>query len=70
MKNDYPRNAYKTAHEFRSEKRKEVRQALKALEQLRLGCAYLPDSGSWNVPHIIAAVELLKDAMTVKRWGR
>ena len=66
----YPTHAYATAHEFRSEKRRQVRAALKALDELRMGCAYHPDSGGFPVPHLIAQLELLKDAMTVKRWGK
>lgn len=66
----FPRHAYATAHEFRSEKRKQVRAAIKALEELRMGCAYHPDSGGFPVPHLCAQLELLKDAMSVKRWGK
>lgn len=67
---DYPKHAYASVHEFRALKRRQVRAVLKALEELRMGCAYLPDSGGFRVPHLIAQFELLKDAMTVKRWGK
>lgn len=31
-----------TAREFKAQKRKQVREVLRALDELRTGCAYLP----------------------------
>ena len=66
---NYPKHAYATAHEFRSVKRKHVRAAIKAVEALRMGCAYLPKTAT-PVPAILQALEELKDACSVKNWGR
>jgi hypothetical protein len=67
---NYPTHSYKSAHDFKSDKRSEVRKAIKAVSELRMGCAYFPDSDGFPVPHLLKQLEMLKDAMTVKRWGK
>ena len=64
----YWSNSYTSARDFRAQKRKHARDALKALDALRLGCAYTPAQ-----EHIDAAskhLEAAKALMEVKRWKR
>lgn len=59
---------YKSARHFRSIKRKQVRTVLKAIDDLRVGCAYTPAQD-----HIDLAehhLEEARDRMRVKEWKR
>lgn len=68
MKLTYPEHAYPSARSFKAKKRADAKAALKALQELRLGCAYMPTQGK-----IIDAIELIEesiDLMSAKNWGR
>ena len=59
---------YNNAREFRAKKREEVREALKALDELRIACVYTPAQDQ-----ILNAIKNLEDAkylMSVKQWKR
>ena len=68
-KRDWPEHAgYTSGRDFRSQKRYEVRIALKAIDDLRLGCAYTP-----AYEQIVEAnkhLELAKALLSVERWKR
>lgn len=59
---------YKSARDFRAKKRRDVRTALKAIADLRCGCAFTPAQ-----EHIDAAskhLQAAKSLMSVARWKR
>ena len=68
---NWPKNGdYASARAFRAAKRRDVRNALKAMDELRVGCAFLPPGAYMNV---LAADKLLEDVkamLSVKRWKR
>jgi hypothetical protein len=57
-----------TARQFKSLKRKEVRRALRAVDDLRTGCSFLP-SGDTRVQRIQKELDQLKQELAVKNWG-
>lgn len=59
---------YKSARDFRKKKRGDVRRALKALDELRLGCAFTPAQS--QIEEAEKHLELAKELMSVKRWKR
>jgi hypothetical protein len=59
---------YGGAHEFRSLKRHQLRDLVKALDELRMGCAYFP-CHEFPIDKIAEQVAILKDALSVKKWG-
>lgn len=65
----YPKHAYASPSEFRKTKRQEIKRVIKALEELRMGCAYLPRAGM-PVSRLLNELEELRDACSVKKWGR
>lgn len=57
-----------TMHEFRSQKRKELREARRALHALRMGCAFMPEGRL-----VTSAIEKIDEAIEqckVKNWGQ
>lgn len=54
---------------FKSQKRQQVRAALKAIDDLRAGCAFLP-SGSKSVEIAANALKAVQDECSIKNWGR
>jgi hypothetical protein len=65
----YPDHAFPSPHAFRAEKRRHLRAVRKALEALRMGCAYMPDGGEM-VGLMIDRADLLAQRLSVKEWGR
>lgn len=57
-----------SGRKFRAQKRKEVRDALKALYKLRFACAYTP--AAFFIVNAIQNLESAKERMSVKQWKR
>lgn len=57
------------AHGFRMTKRRLVRQLARLLGDLRFGCYYMP-TGNREVKKIDRALENMREALSVKNWGR
>ena len=57
----------KTSREFRSIKRRELREVIKAIDELRVGCYYLPDGGD-AVDKMDKIAKDLKVQLQVKNW--
>jgi len=58
----------KPTREFKSKKRTQLREAVKALRECRLGCAFMPSGRE-----VVRALKLTEDAIekcSVKNWGR
>lgn len=66
---NYPHWAYDSMHDFRKTKRAEVKQLVKALNDVRFGCAYIPGAQS-AINTLAQASEELKRLVSVKEWGR
>ena len=60
---------YGTARLFKRDKRREVRELARALDQLQIGCAWLP-SGTTHPDAIQRHLNALKDELSAKNWGR
>ena len=58
-----------TSREWKSRKRKEIREVIKAFEIYRLGCYYTPD-GEGEVGQIDEALKSIKQKLSVKNWGK
>lgn len=56
------------ARQWRQKKRKELREALKALKVCRFGCAYTPQTG--EVQRAINEIGKAIELCNVKNWGR
>ena len=67
---DYPYWAYKTKRDFKQQKRKDLRQLIRALNQYRLGCAFTGDAACNAFDRINKDIEIIKKAIAVKEWGR
>lgn len=59
-----------TSRKWKSKKRKEIRVALKAIDDLRRGAAYLPNYRFRILENAEHALEKIKDDCSVKSWGR
>ena len=57
------------ARDFKSEKRQQLKVLLKALDDFRCGCAYLP-SGSRDVQRIAEILQRVQSDISTKNWGR
>ena len=68
MKMKYPKHAYPNARTFRVKKRADVRKALAAISELRVGCAYTP--AEEKIKEAADALELAKEMMSVRLWAR
>jgi hypothetical protein len=64
----YPKHAYPNARSFKAQKRRDLRALVKAADEFRMGCAYVPDQDA--VSSLFAAIECLQSAMSAKIWGR
>lgn len=60
---------YGSARAFRQTKRRALRQLIKALDELRLGCAHYPN-GARAVEAINYEATLLQQELSVENWGR
>ena len=58
------------ARGFRTAKRRQLRALVKALEELRLGCAYFPDNGIRAVEAIAKQAKDLRRSLSIESWGR
>lgn len=72
-KHDIPRyvtEKYKNgARGFKSQKRQQLRQLKKALNDLRIGCAFFPCAMD-PVDAIAERVQYLERELSIKNWGR
>lgn len=66
----YPDWAYKTKRAFKQQKREDLRQLIRALNQYRLGCAHTGVEAYKALERIERDVEIIKKAISVKEWGR
>lgn len=66
---DYPNWAYPSKRVWRSHVRKRIKRTLKAIDDLSVGCAFYPGE-TGEVRRARAAIERLKDATSIKKWGR
>ncbi len=57
------------SRQFKAIKRRQCRATLKALDQLRFGCAFIPD-GATLVTAAREALTRLQNGMKVSNWGR
>lgn len=60
---------YGSARRFKETKRRQLIALEKALDALRIGCAFLPTRAT-RVDAIAAEVESLRQELSVKEWGR
>ena len=60
---------YGNTRNFKREKRQQVRAVLQGLDDLQLGCTYLP-SGNIEVREAKKVMENLKEKLSIKKWGR
>lgn len=60
---------YGSTRAFREDKRRRVREMTKILDQLSVGCAYLP-SGSRGIKNVGYELQILAHELSVKNWGR
>lgn len=58
-----------TTRQWKSRKRKELREIQKALSAYRIGSAYCPSANN-AVVEIKTALDQLAYALSVKQWGR
>ena len=58
----------KTTREFKQQKRKEIREAIRAMKNFQCGCANTPGYESYCTA--IEAAEETKDKCSLKNWGR
>lgn len=65
----YPDHAFPNARAFKAEKRRHLRVLKRALDDLRMGCAYFP-SGTIHVERIAHEIEELTRELSAKEWGR
>lgn len=56
------------SREYKTLKRTELREVLKAIDKFRRGCAWIPPLHEFNL--VAANLERMKQAMSVKEWGR
>ena len=60
----------RSQREYKSLKRKQVRQVIKEMESLQLGCAYAAGYEDGLIDRINADLKELKERMSVNNWGR
>jgi hypothetical protein len=58
-----------TPRQWKARKRKEVKETLRALGNLRTGCVYLP-CGAEPLRKIAKELQQIKKQLAVKSWGR
>ena len=62
-------DTFGSLREFKVSKRAAVRRLAAALDDFRLGCAYVPH-GQHEAAVIAESIRVLKHIMSVKEWGR
>ena len=60
---------YGSAHNFRASKRDLVKRMMFLCKELRCGCAFFP-MGVGPVQRMQTDLELLKDRLSTRRWGK
>lgn len=60
----------RTQRQWRQQKRRELKVALRAPDTLRLGCVYTPKVEGVYVGTLINMFESLKEAWSQKNWGK
>ena len=58
-----------TAHGFKAAARARCKKAIRAVNELRMGCAYFPES-YYKVELISKTLEDLASELSVRNWGR
>lgn len=58
-----------TVREWKSRKRKQIREVIKAIKKMRLGCAFFPN-GKTEIDELEEKAEQLKRVLSVDNWGR
>ena len=58
-----------TGRQWKSKKRKEIKDALEAIHEIYLGCAYMP-GGLKILGNVRKSLERLQGFCSVKKWGR
>jgi hypothetical protein len=71
MKKDrhYPYWAYSTLRGFKATKRRDAAAVERALNELRTGCAYVPNIPD-EIDAVMKTVRAWRIALSVKEWGR
>jgi hypothetical protein len=59
-----------TSRGWKQRKRRELRQAIKAMEHVRLGCAYTPNVDGVSIGEIMQHLNKLSMAWSQKEWGK
>ena len=59
-----------TARGWKQRKRRELRQAIKAMEYVRLGCVYTPNVDGVYIGEIMTKLKKLSIAWSQKEWGK
>ena len=74
MKPDIPQWLLKqeklTASQWRQRKRAELKEAIRALDALRMGCVYTPKVEGVYIGTLCDNLEKLKWAWSQKEWGK
>ena len=67
-KQDWPywTDQYKSRRHFQAKKRRQLTQALKILDECRLGCAYMPEYKKFT--SALDMLEEVREAMRVRAW--
>ena len=73
MRTRIPRNVLdnlmcRTTRDFRTLKRRQIKTLLSALNELRIGCVYLP--GYRHIGQLADKVKQLHGLLSAKKWGR
>ena len=58
-----------TQRQWKSKKRKELKQLIKLFENYRLGCFYCPNYDT-EIQDLERVLEQMKESHSVKNWGR
>jgi hypothetical protein len=67
----YKQEGFKRGRQWKAKKRKEVKFALKYINNiLRIGCYYMPEGVQQDLLQVEQWLEGICDACSVKRWGR
>ena len=59
-----------TQRQWRHKKRRELMAAIKAMDILRMGCAYTPSANGVGVRDLYDCLKELREAWSQKEWGK